>query len=845
MTASLLIKSANVGGSGDELEFEKAFAGIAYSTIRNKAPRLLDYMVGFQLIDRNEDNSKAVGAFGFKIGKQWLLAPVFFLNGEIKGHEILYLKSSDTCVPLKEDWVNSVLSQAPYELGENSGVSTLNELGGSKPMLRSLAVPPSQAYGKWASDMSSYAAFADANIPAVWGGEAEWVQPFMPLFAAVKANYASSLYATAPNVKLAYDQVVADPFAAAFAEVGDQFDLTAVLGSDPSLLKAAHDVAESTPFVKAALQYFYGPDCFSRWAGTNLHSLWQEQSQILPVSIAKQASSSDSLIPDEAPAPAEEHPVKSGAVRIYYSHSVLGSSVPLDAADRTQLMRTGRLVKDARKSNQISKILTQKTHFKLENPHETGLYDVLEADGTTDRMLVVVHGIGGNASGRLVTLVRLDGSDSKSWLTTYLSNVFTEKYYELSEWQAWLKSLPQAKKLTEGNEYIALHDDGSATVPFRVDEKYSDTEYRIAFSQHSVSNESIEGGRALHFERLNATATPCDYSHGVMLRIIPEGGPAKKLRQTQTYMQLPAGCRLLQLSDDMPQPVSLIPWEGSDSRTKGKPILTGDSADITRLIYTKTAGLEVWRDGTELLFKTASGVERVRQNDALWNLIAEHGLSEADADAVVKSASDRPQQYRIEYANGFGPLKEGMELNRDPRYTDVGADFEAMNPRTSIQLSPRTEANARFSYSMQQPIPELMASNQDLSNWNVWQNYTAEDFGGTKQLAQIAASRGQKEVFDVSMFTGLIKAVSKDTLVERYLPALVRALDSLGRLLLSFYWHSAEFADRYGKNDLPELEDSLRNAFDALGSVTLFLKEKTIESPLRKSDVDLDDSARV
>jgi hypothetical protein len=58
----------------------------------------------------------------------------------------------------------------------------------------------------------------------------------------------------------------------------------------------------------------------------------------------------------------------------------------------------------------------------------------------------------------------------------------------------------------------------------------------------------------------------------------------------------------------------------------------------------------------------------------------------------------------------------------------------------------------------------------------------------------------------------------------------MKALDKLGRILFMFYWHQEEFEDRYGKQDLPELEDSIRNAFEVLGDVVLFLKEKTVQS---------------
>ena len=94
------------------------------------------------------------------------------------------------------------------------------------------------------------------------------------------------------------------------------------------------------------------------------------------------------------------------------------------------------------------------------------------------------------------------------------------------------------------------------------------------------------------------------------------------------------------------------------------------------------------------------------------------------------------------------------------------------------------------------------------------------------------------------MVAGMLKSVRQDSIIERYLGSLVEALDSLGRLLMNFYWHQEEFEDRYGKSDLPELEDSIRNAFESLGDITLFLKEKTIESPFDEGDVSLDESAR-
>ena len=78
------IKSAELGG-GQDAPFETAFSNLAHAYVKDKAPKLLDYEVGFQLIEKNAENTKAVGIFGFKVGNQWLYAPVFFLNGDLKG----------------------------------------------------------------------------------------------------------------------------------------------------------------------------------------------------------------------------------------------------------------------------------------------------------------------------------------------------------------------------------------------------------------------------------------------------------------------------------------------------------------------------------------------------------------------------------------------------------------------------------------------------------------------------------------------------------------------------------------------------------------------------------------
>jgi hypothetical protein len=114
------------------------------------------------------------------------------------------------------------------------------------------------------------------------------------------------------------------------------------------------------------------------------------------------------------------------------------------------------------------------------------------------------------------------------------------------------------------------------------------------------------------------------------------------------------------------------------------------------------------------------------------------------------------------------------------------------------------------------------------------------------QQVQDAAVTGQQEVLDTSMLSSLLRNSRDDTLIDRHLGDLVKGLDRIGRLLFNFYWHNDKFADRFGDSEMPELEDALRNSFEGVGDLVLFLKQKSIDPyPDEATDVDLGTQAEV
>ena len=111
-------------------EVEKEFASQAYSTVAQRAGKLLEpaHFLGFELIHANEDKNKLVGIFAFRVDRELIYAPVFFLNGKIKGQELLYRVGPSLFVPFTEPWVKELTKKSNATVGRGQDRSRLNKL---------------------------------------------------------------------------------------------------------------------------------------------------------------------------------------------------------------------------------------------------------------------------------------------------------------------------------------------------------------------------------------------------------------------------------------------------------------------------------------------------------------------------------------------------------------------------------------------------------------------------------------------------------------------------------------------------------------------------------------------
>lgn len=155
-------------------QLEQAFFSLAYAELQNKLPNLIPYLVGFEMVkDNKDDETRKLGVFAFKSQTgQILFVPVFFLNGSIKGMDLLYSKNNEQFYPLNEDFAALFLKDDMATLGRvtNESLNDIRRSGATN--FRDIALPPRT--GKY-----TYASYTEDDVKKV-------AKDAMEKFAAVK-----------------------------------------------------------------------------------------------------------------------------------------------------------------------------------------------------------------------------------------------------------------------------------------------------------------------------------------------------------------------------------------------------------------------------------------------------------------------------------------------------------------------------------------------------------------------------------------------------------------------------------------------------------------------------------
>jgi len=796
------VKTAELGGHGGDIGFEQAMSNLAHAALRENAPGLLDYEVGFQLVDSNEDHTKAIGIFAFKVGSQWLYGPVFYLNGKLKGNEMVYLKNQDMFVPMSEKWLNYLLNRKPDILGDGVTRNSAS-LGVSYPDLNAMRHSPQTKFGS-------------------------------------------------AELKKAIDDVLPAMFATASLDVNATFAKLAATLNLPGFLKSASlstverfvGLCHEMPELAVYFDNTYGLSHVSEAIKTA--AARRPCTSVLTTPRPRTQVKTGTVLGDSR----KLHPIKSGALKVVVPDPN-DSAAPegLSPEEQERLFQDKILIKDERDDEEVSVPYNVQVSQRLQNPTETGLYDVLTKPHEFERCLVVIGPLGPDGRKPFATVIRT--GDSADWVNTPTTEIWVSEQATREEFKEWWEGLKTADSLsTDGAKYVLIGPTGDATLAFSVSSAFGTAEsvgetYRVRFDDYVSRKQTWGMPRLSRYPEWETSEPDGEHVH-------LNGKRGTKLRAFRGNVYVPEGFKLIKVkpswhdccdtgsSKKSPlRPGNLLDVQMSIMNSKLGPV-AGDekqaaafplaSAVEAQAFYlTKTAALSVIVDGPDV---TING-QRMGPIDAVTHLVRDHALREKFARHALKQASVRGKfTCRLAYpeyvkqANGY--LTGGGQTAPAIPEPQVGGDstFGSSIPTQS---------------PMQEflPVPGMEGSNTDPSTYDPKSPIKGGLQPREMQAIQSSLQSGQKEVIDTTVISNMLKTVRDDSMIDKYMGPLLHGLDALCRILFFFYWHGEEFADRFGKQDLPELEDGLRNTIDSMGDVCIYLRKKSVDPYPGGGDLDL------
>jgi hypothetical protein len=844
-----ILEKCAEGLDDNEQSFEQAFSSLAYNVVKDKSPRLLDFVIGFQLVERNEDKTKAFGVFGCKVGEQWLYIPIFFLNGDLKGHEVLWIKNENLCVPLKESWINHLIARKPLILGDADNVGE-RELRGNSPNLRTLFGLNKYSYElpfqEWSYPFLRMVSHIDVNRKKILEKKGEFSLDkkldSLPLFVSLFEN----AYLKYPKIKKGFDSFYGPHFFSSLLEKNQEkfakeiiirgFKFPAIrpkkkkiIFIDPELEEDKEEETKKKEPVKNGemkmiIQRVIITGKKKKPQDDPFLSCW-------PCTLPDEEEDDE----EEEDSELEEKEETSEGSIFDHIRESFGPMLPESLSDilenmadaekkekvsekeASDLLVKGYTLIDKRAEDKKSIAYKEETNsIRFNSPDRNGLYKIVLKDGTL-KSFYVIHPLKnpfGRDASRNCLLISKDKEKPEVFLHN-ISHVYAvqekKKGNEDEDSLADLYlDLSKVVELERG-EYCFVRSQSGGIGPLRISETLGEDTYAISDCYlRDKSPESTE-----------QVARIISYPYVKYLRVTNGSSGTPKVVGETLYL---------------PDSYMAIPLD-----TSGECQCVLGTPEDFRYRLRKSALDIHYLGGKEYEIKSRHGRWRLEKRAAIKNLFEEHGLGEGQILEMLKEAYDKKGgvRYLIKYAEPFDPENNKYYAPAFP--TPVTYSQDLRNGRS---------VTAQYKQDFDLPITSLRS--EQPRNPEDFEPYYQPDREAL-QLAQQAVNSGQKDIFDVSMFVSLLKEIDQDAKIEEDLGDFMKALDKMGKRLLLLYWHPEEYEERYGQEDLPELEDALRNCFEMLGDVVLFLKKKSVKGDLELvlpsvgnyDDPDIDSAANV
>ena len=825
--------------SADQERFEQDLSSMAYQFVVDRAPALLPYMLGFEVVDRSEDGSKAVGIYGYKIDDDFYYVPIFFINNQIRGVDLLLSKRTNSFVPLTENWINYIINKHSVTLGETANDDVTQSL--EQPDLNFLRYPENH---KTAS--------ADDTM---WSLKTAWH---------VMQTQSEKMAGSDPLLKEMFNGVLRSVKGAPIKKSAEAKYINGFMRTvggpeaQISLLKTFKNVK----FANAAFTFYENMDAFNEQNVKDAHV----HKQIMQ----KKAAAAPKL----KIVTAEDISVK------------VEDDTSVSEEDAKQILARGFTIQDTRPEESTADVkddvLTVDFEKRYSSPTEVGKYSFVMADGKLRDgfLLSRTHSFDGDGHNSTLIYFPEDKVVAKAPASEVIVDSGSEanskgsSYSELFDKAESKDSVePATGEGSSTKGYLFIGPDGQAVGPFKIysvfkngddiSYKFGNASYDFCVTTASVGKDIEPGGwdisdrfhnadgyRKKHVyldSSLGCGDAPCCSICEDTLRFCDN---IKKPSSTSKGLILPDSWKVLSVTN-------INPWTYLNSNAteeerekarkedekkkleyKEKYTFGSLTCIVNSLHDSGSARVKLASIGPDEFHIHVDGFHqspRLTYKEAALTLVSRFGVRPLKAfETLDKSAAEGSTRVVItgrkslqKSAQGVGvsmPAPIPQEASVDP-YTGIPvyADpymNQQMGQMTGVPSLP-TDGGLTRGIADGSEIQRGLDTPQD-SMMPIDQQ--------AQQLAEQAAQAGQKHVFDQAAVGGLSKVYDTSSVVDSYIPNFMDSLDRLGRVLFLFYWKHDDFTSRYGSDDVVEMEDRLRSVFKQLGDLTLKLKEKAVRT---------------
>lgn len=785
-----LYKSAQ--SQADDTQFENDFSNLAFTFIQDRAPALMNYIIGFETVDRSEDGTRAVGIFGFKIDDDYYYVPAFFLNNQVKGIESILAKRTNSFIPLTEEWINFIINRKATEIGKATTERTDDEAfeNPNFDFLRRPTVGPLGG-GRYYKD-------ASAKDGPAWNGGLKYFNDEGPW--SLKQAWDIMQYRVAAGLEKD----------AGFREAAA--GLHGALSGKRSLFKVASD--EHGPITEY-LRLVGGPQAtrtlFKALGGS--------------VKMANAAMEFYGDLKKLAPKsfPKDNYAIKKAQeAAIIEMVQVTFTDHPADEEEATakEILEDGFTVVDKRDDDHSSFTVRADYEKMFQTPDLPGVYDVLCAGGTTHEAYVMDldricrNGPSGGSivyfpDTNQVTICR------KRWVIAQGDRKRSSKDI--------YSDADSMGSIGNSGKYVFVGPDGSCIGVVKVYGSSKENGGRVVLDvslDDYVSYESTDLDREADLPDSSGSTWSVPFS------TIEIGDFDGRPVSHGSTLVVPRNWKVLDVSEKpVPEKKDDETWEEYDDRVKAETApkhKLGSFASLQADLRKQGAAeLEVVSDdGMDFNYKFDGHrySAPMSYKQASIDLVTRLGMRYKDVREMLKEASVERKSRRL--------VKLGQLVGVDPMMpVDQTPSSDEYTGIPTYQTPYSDETTAQFNN-----VPYVDKDNVYGENLEgeMSRDQEAEFDPEAAQLAQDAAQAGQKQVFDQAAIGGLAKVYDTGAVVDSYLPEFMQAVDRLGRIMFLYYWKHDDFVERYGTDQVVEMEDILRATFKQLGKLTLDLRKKAV-----------------